>query len=46
MQTLFCSGESPKGLVRDIFYVVSKYMLRRKQKTSHFDVVGEREEDE
>ena len=45
-RTLFCSGESSKGLGRDIFYVVSKYMLRRERKTSHFGVVGEREEDE
>ena len=42
----FCSGESPKGPGQDIFYVVSKYMLRREQKTSHFGIVGEREEDE
>ena len=45
-RTLFCYGESSKGLGRDIFYVVSKYMLRRERKTSHFGVVGEREEDE
>ena len=45
-RTLFCSGESPKGLGGDIFYVVSKYMLRRERKTSHFGVVGKREEDE
>ena len=44
--TLFCSGESPKGLGRDIFYVASRYMLRRERKISHFGVVGEREEDE
>ena len=37
-QTLFFSGESPKGLGRDILYVVLKYMLRRGQKTSHFGV--------
>ena len=43
---LFCSGGSPKRLGRDIFYVVSKHMLRRERKTSHFGVVGEREEDE
>ena len=43
---LFCSGETPKGLGRDIFYVVLKHMLRREQKTSPFGVEGEREEDE
>ena len=45
-RTLFWSGETPKGLGRDIFYIASKYMLRREQKTSHFGVVGECEEDE
>ena len=45
-QTLFCSGETPKGLGVDIFNVVSKYMLHRERKTGHFGVVGEREEDE
>ena len=43
---LFSSGKSSKGLGQDIFYVVSKYMLCRERKTSHFGVVGECEEGE